>query len=139
VVDLGDEGPAVVREPFDDPGLPQRSTTIELLRHEPAHQVLQLRLSAGRRQRRAADVVVEDEGGIVDPRGVREATGDEPQPLAVAGQERELALDQCEDVVERRRGTGEDRTRADVEVGDAVLGVDEDGVERTEVIHWSLL
>ena len=91
VVDLGDQGPPAAREALDHPGLPQRPVTVELLRHQPAHQGVQLGLEPRRGQRRVADVVREVEVRVIDPDRTAEAPWDEAHLLPVAGEQRQLA------------------------------------------------
>ena len=50
---LAQEGPAAIAETLDDPRLPERLVTIELLRHHAADKVAQLLIAAGLRKRRS--------------------------------------------------------------------------------------
>ena len=86
---------------------------------------------------RVADVVHEVEVGVVDPDGAAEAPGDEAHLLAVAGEERKLAGHRRDELVVRRGRALEDGARTDVHVGDAVLHVEEEAVERAHVFHRS--
>ena len=135
VVNLGDQRPPTTGEPLDHPHLPQRAVPIELHGHQPAHQVVQLLLPAGRRQRRVADVVGEVEVRVVDPHRPPELARHEPHLLAIPRQQRQLAGDQLDDLLVRRRRPLEDRARRDVHVGHAVLDVEEQPVERAQPIH----
>ena len=82
---------------------------VELLGHDPADEVAQLLLAARRRQRGAAQVVVEVEVGVVDPDRPAERERHEAHDLAVARDQRELARDHRRARPARRRGTLEDR------------------------------
>ena len=86
-------------------------------------------------QRGVADVVVEVEVRVVDPHRAAEPPRHEAHLLAVAGNARELAGDQRQDLVVRGARSFEDGARADVHVGDAVLGVEERAVECAHVVH----
>ena len=123
VVHFADERPTIGGQPVDHPHLPQRTRSIELLRHQPAHQVLQVMLITWGRERRVPHVVGQVEVGIVDPHRMTQASRHEPDLLPIAGQQWELAFDQRGDVADRRGWAGEDGTRADVHVRDAVFGV----------------
>jgi hypothetical protein len=92
VVGLGDHGPAVLLEALDHPDLPQRLAPVEALRHDPAHETAQLALAPRRRQRRVADVVLDVEVGVVGPHGPAEVERHGADDLAVARDERQLAL-----------------------------------------------
>ena len=83
-----------------------------------------------------ADVVHEVEVGVVDPDGAAEAPGDEAHLLAVAGEQGQLAGHELDELVVRRGRALEDGAGTDVHVGDAVLHVEEDAVERAHVFHW---
>jgi hypothetical protein len=82
-----------------------------------------------------ADVVRELERAVVDPHREPDVARDEAQLLAVARDLRQLAGDQREDLVEGGPGTVEDGARADVHVGDPILGVEERAVECAQVVH----
>ena len=62
-------------KPFDHPRLPQRPVAVELLGHQPTHEVVEIRLGPGRRERGVADVVLEVEVRVVDPHRPAETPG----------------------------------------------------------------
>ena len=135
VVDLGDERPAAVAQAFDHPHLPQRTLPVERLGHESSHEVPQVIGRAGRGQGRVADVVVEPEVRIVDPDGPPEGGRDETDPLAVAGDERQLAAEQRHDLRIRGRRSLEHRARPNVHVRDAVFDMEKRRIERAHAVH----
>ena len=92
-------------------------------------------VAAGSGQRAVAHVVLEVEVGVVDPHRTAEVHGDEAHSLAVARHERQLACEELHEAVIGRGWSFEDRARADVHVGDAVLEVEERRVERVHAIH----
>ncbi len=68
----------IEREPVtfdavDEPVLPQRLATIELLRHDPAREALELADVAGWWQCGVTQVELEVEIGVVDPDGLAES------------------------------------------------------------------
>ena len=135
MVHLRDERPLASSEAFDHPRLPQRPMPVELLRHQPPHQGVEIRFRAGRWQRGMADVVLEVEMRVVDPHRPAQPARHETHLLPVAGDHRQLARDQRDDLVVTGRRTFEDRARPDVHVGDPVLHVEEHAVERAHVVH----
>src|SRR5437660_7678050 len=80
---LHQERDSIVAETLDDPKLPQRLRAIELLRHDPARERLQLSVVARVRHSRVPHVVGEIEVGIVDPdRPVHDRYPHEPLAIA---------------------------------------------------------
>ena len=85
-MDLGDRREAAVREPLDEPDLPERAVAIERLGRDPRRQGLQLPAAAGLGQPRVVHVVGDVEALVVDPD--RQALdGDEGEALAIARQQ----------------------------------------------------
>jgi hypothetical protein len=99
VVDLGDDGEAIVLQSLDDPQLPQRLAAIELLGRQPAHEVTQLIIVSGSWQRCVADVVVDGEVLVIDPHR-RPLDRHMGEPLAVAGHEMQLRCDELTDALD---------------------------------------
>ncbi len=140
VVHFRDEGPAAAFEAPHEPALPQRVVAIEAVRHHAGHQSAELRVAARRRQRRLADVEAEVEVRIVDPERCPQAKRDRPQLPPVSRHEREARPDGRADLVVRRRRTLEDGDRGDGhrQMPVLVLGVEETGVERAQLLHGRL-
>jgi hypothetical protein len=113
VVDLGQQGPASLGEAVPEGVLPQRSVAVHPGRHQPAHQLRDLRTTAGGWYRDLPQVVVDVEVRVVDPGGRGQAERHRPEPLAVTRDQRETTGDGGDDLVEGGRRTGEDRERAD--------------------------
>jgi hypothetical protein len=121
VVDLSDDGKASIIKPLDDVQLPQWFRPVELLGHQPTHEILQLLSRSGVRESDVSYVIVEVKVLIVDPhrrsleRNVREA-------LPIPWDQFETRRDQRSDRVDINAmltdgGTGsEDRCRADMHV-----------------------
>ena len=85
-----------------------------------------------------ADVVVEAEVRIVGPHRPAQPTRYEADTLAVAGDLGQLAAHQLDEVVVVGRRPFHDGARSDVHVADAVLDVEEHGVEWTHSFHRTL-
>ena len=137
VVDLRDQRPAPVLEPFDEPGLPQRPAAVELLAHQAGHQVPEGLIVARRRERGVTEVVVEVEVGVVDPHRASELERDRRDPLPVARDAVQLRRQQLAQLSRGRLRPFEDREPRDVHVGDPVLEVEELGIEHAETLHGS--
>src|SRR6266481_7425138 len=75
-----------VREPFQNPDLPQGFLTVEVLRRDARRQALELSLISRPRQRDVTDVIINVEMLIVHPHGMIRHR-DISQPLAVARNE----------------------------------------------------
>ena len=75
---------------LDHPDLPQRPGAVELLRHDPAHQLAQVVVAARGGQGGVPQVVLELKVAVVDPHRAAEVEGDEADHLAVPGHERQL-------------------------------------------------
>ena len=135
VVDLQDQGPPTVLETLHHPGLPERPVTVELLRHQPADELLELGVAAGCGEGRVPEVVLESEVGIVDPDRPAQLQRDEAHHLSVPRHRRELGRDRRRNARVFRRGSLEDRARRDVHVRGAVLDEEEEGVQRAQAFH----
>jgi hypothetical protein len=135
VVHLGDHREAVVLEPVDEPHLPERAVTIELLRHDATGQPLEAPDVAGHGQARMAHVIVEVEPGVVDPhrmreeRHPRELLAKPRVPLQRAFRHRADALDVDAAVLRAQGLRVEDADRADVHVDVGVLEGEKSGVQ----------
>ena len=116
VMGLADQREATVVEPFDDPHLPQRLGAIQLLGHDPRDEAHQLLLGARRGQRGLADVVLEVEGGVVDPQRAAGLHRRLREPLAVARHEVQPRPDVVEHLLVARRRALADDQAADVHV-----------------------
>ena len=123
MVSLREHRPVAVLESLDDPDLPQGLRSIELLGHDPAYELAQFALTAGRRQSRVPDVVVDVEMRIVHPHRSPDIERDEPDNLSVARNQSQLRIDHRDDIFEEWRRSFEDRDRRDVHVTHAVLDV----------------
>ena len=134
VMRLGHHGPAPALQPLDHPDLPEGLGPVELLGHDPPHQLAQLGLAAGGGQGGVAEVVLNVEVRVVHPHRAPQFEGDELHHLAVARDEGELGLDHGHDVIERRLRALEDGHRADVHMADAVLEVQERCVQRAQPV-----
>ena len=134
VVDLRDQGPPTVGEALDHPRLPQRTAAVELDRHEPAHQVVELVLRPGRRQGGVAEVVPEVEVRVVDPHRPAELPGTKRTFCRYRGERGSLLSK-----IRRTRHTAapvpRSRARGDVHVRHTVLDVEEHAVQRAQPIH----
>src|SRR3954447_9857620 len=137
MVDLRDHRPPAVAEPLRNPKLPQRPRAVELLGHDPPDQVAELLVASGRRQTRAAHVVVENEMRIIDPQRAPQIQRHEAHLLAIAGDERQLRVDRRPRLLVRRRRALEHSNRPDVHVGHLVLDVKERSVLRAHRVHDS--
>ena len=93
---------------------------------------------AGRRQRDVADVILEPEGGVVDPHGPSAVKRRAREALAVARHEVQARLDQLEQLAEGRRWPIEGRQGADVHVRLGSLLMKEGGIERGQAIEMLL-
>ena len=80
-------------------------------------------------------VVREVELWVVLPHRSTELEGYEANSLAIPRDQVELRRDQTHEVVERRRGTVEEREPGDVHVRHVVLEVEELGIERAQSFH----
>jgi len=132
VVDLGDGREAVSLDALDDPQLPERLSAVELLRHDPPGQPLELPHVPRHRQRRVAHVVLQVEAGVVDPHRLPEARNP-GELLAKSRHLVQLVRRELHDALEVELSTGErqrlgveERDRPDVHVRIVVL----DGQER---------
>ena len=76
--------------------------------------------------------------GIIDPHRTRQRERQEPQLLAVARDERQLALDVAEQLGVVGSRPLEDRHPGDVRLHLVALEVQERGVERGHPLHLSL-
>ena len=130
VVDLREQGPAVLLEPLDHPDLPERLRAIQVLGEDPGGGRAQLCLGAGRRNSAVAQVVVDVEVRVVDPDRLAHAEGHEADLLAIARGQIQLALHHRSELLERRRRSLEDADAADVHRGHVVLDVEEHRVLR---------
>jgi hypothetical protein len=131
---LGHHSPLAVLETVDDPDLPQRLGPVELLRHDPSDQLPQLGVPARRRQGGVPDVVVDVEVGVVDPDRAPDVERHLQHDLAVARDQGELSGHHGHELLEGRLGALEDGDGADVQLIDAVLEVEERGIERAQPI-----
>ena len=76
MVHLGQIGDPAAFQTLDEPQLPQRSGPVERVGHQPPDQILEFAPAARRRNRDAADVVVDVQGGVLDqPRPVQPVPG----------------------------------------------------------------
>jgi hypothetical protein len=121
-------------ESLHQPDLPERLRAIELLGEDAARQVLQLLLTAGRRQRRGANVVLEVEVRVVDPDRPSLVQRHRAQLLPEARHEREPGLDVLQKLGVGRRRAFEDRHRGHVHVRCGVLQMQEGRVQRGEPV-----
>jgi hypothetical protein len=135
VVRLEDQREAALLEALDEPALPQRLRAVELLRVDPRGEPVELLLGAGRRQRAVTDVVLEVEVVVVDPQRPSGLERRVREPLPIARHEVQTRADVLQHGGERRRGTLEDRDRADVHVRARVLLMEERGVHGGESIE----
>jgi hypothetical protein len=141
VMGLARQRPAPVLQPFEQHHLPQRLAALEPVRPELRGPLGELRLAAGRRQRRPSDVPGDVKGRVGHParpaeaarRGLRE-------PLAVSRHRAQPLQQQPADRLEgRRAATGqrvEDHHAPDVHVraGVGLLELEEGGVKRADVL-----
>ena len=67
MVDLHQQRPPIVGEPFDDPALPQRAVAVQPLLHDAGDQPEQLGVIARIRQRDAMEVMRDVEVGVIHP------------------------------------------------------------------------
>ncbi len=95
----------------------------------------QLLLASRRRHRRVAQVVVEAEVRIVDPRRRADRERHEANLLSISRHQLELARDHRPQVLKRRRRPLEDADAADVHWRGGVLDVQEGRVDRTHPLH----
>ena len=116
-------------------GLPQRAAPVQLLGHQAPHQQPKFLTTARGGKCRVPKVVFEVEVRVVDPHGPAELERHEVDGLPVPRHEAELCGDHLANLVIGRRRAVEDGTRGDVHVGDAVLQVEERGIEWTEPFH----
>ena len=105
VMRLRDQREAAAVEPLDDPRLPEGPCPVELLRHDPRREALQLLVVARARKARVPDVVVEVEVIVVHPDRIV-LDRDPGEPLTVTG-----------DLMQARRDTGPDALDVDPSVG----------------------
>src|SRR5690606_21247480 len=144
VVDLGDDREAVVLESLDDPHLPQRPVSVEMLRLDAPDDALELSLAARARQPGVAHVVAELEARIVDPhgmaleRGPGEALPVARDPVQARGDVRLDAFEVDAAGVVAQRGSLEHGGRADVHRRARVLVDPELAVELGEALVVSL-
>src|SRR5262245_25585622 len=83
MVCLDDHGEAIALQSFDDPQLPEGTSTVELLRHDARRQAFELLIVPGPRQACVPHVVVDVEAIVVDPHRFAQQRG-EGKPLTVA-------------------------------------------------------
>ena len=135
VVHLGDERPAAAAQVLDHPDLPQRLRAVELLRHDPPHEVAELLVAAGLGQARVPQVVAEVEVGVVDPDRRAERERQEADRLPVARDARQVRPHHPHHRVVGRRRPFQDGHRTDVHMADRVLEVQEGSVLGAEALH----
>ena len=139
VVDLRHQTHVAVLEPLDDVHLPQRLGAIELAAAHVAHVAGQLLEAARRRQRGAAQVVVEVEVLVVDPIGVAEAQRHLHQPAPEHGGQGQARPDQVaqflEGVAAGDGGGVEHRRHRHVHVQAGRLQVQEARVQAGQPLH----
>ena len=135
VVDLREQRPAPVGEALDRPQLPQWLVAVQVLGEDARRHVAQLLLAARLGDRGVAEVVVEAEVRVVNPRGRAGAERHEAHLLAVARNQVELARDHLLQVLERRWRPLEEAHAADVHRRHVVLDVKERGVDRAHPFH----
>jgi hypothetical protein len=135
VMDLRQQRPASVAQALDGPQLPQRLVAVEALREDATGHLAQLLLGPGLRDGGVAEVVVEAEVGIVDPRGRADPERNVADLLPVARHQLELARDHRAQILKRRRRPLEDADGADVHRRGGVLHVQEGRVDRTHPLH----
>ena len=111
---LRHQRPAAVGEPLDHPDLPQRLRAVERWDRPAPTRLRSSSSPPGAGRRRAPQVVAEVEVRVVDPHRAPEVVRNEPDALAVARQQRQLALQHRDDLVERRRRAVEDARGPDV-------------------------
>ncbi len=128
-----------MRETLDDPHLPQRPRPVELVTRDVTGQVGQLPEAAGARHGGQTDVVVEVEGGVVDPHRVAQAERHLDQAAAEhrgAGESLgDPLLHPGERVPARDRRRVEGHRHGHVHVEGRRLEVQEAGVEAAEPFH----
>ena len=141
VVHLGDQPDPAVGQALDDVHLPWGLLKIERAPHHLGRLGAQLHLAARGRQGDPVQVVVEVEGGIVDPAGVIEPERDRHQ----AAPEREQrghpvgqhGPDGLEGVATRSRHRVEDADVRHLHRGEGRVGVDEHRVYAGHSLHGS--
>ena len=142
---LDQEREPILGEPLDHPELPERFPAVELLRHDPRRQRLQLSVVARPRQRGVPHVVAQVEVVVVDPDGLVE-DGDPAEALPVAwnqvqpaGDLRANALDVDAAGRGPKRAGLEDDEAPEVHVGGRILEVEERSILRrdplVELLH----
>jgi len=134
VVTLADHGEAVALDALDQPHLPERLGPVELLGEDPRCEVAQLLIGAGRRQRRAAHVVVEVEERVVDPYRAALSEGDRAQLLAKARHQVQARLEVVAELLVRGSRALEVADRGDVHVSARPLHVKKGGVESAQPV-----
>ena len=135
MVDLGDPGHHAALEPFDDLHLPQRLAAVEGLADEIGGEGRELGDPTRGGQRGSGQMVVEVEGGILDPRRRAEAEGDLDEASPEGRQDPEPGLHQpaqpLEGIAAGNVGRVEDSGLGHVHVAGGRLEGEERRVETT--------
>ena len=121
-----------------EPQLPERLVAVERLGEHAARQRAQLVVVAGRRQRRAADVVAEVQVRVVDPLRASLPVRHEGELLAVARDQVQAPLGGLHQLVVIRGIAGEEHHPGDVHVGAVVLQVEERRVQSGQAVAGHL-
>ena len=142
VVHLDHQTDAVVLEPLDDPGLPQRLAAIERHRGDLGGDLCQLSSSTRRRAGDPTHVTVELEVGILDPDRVVELERHFDEPSAERRHDlqpvRHVLLEPVERVAVAHRGHVVDADERDLHVARSGLEVEERGVHARQPFHSAL-
>ena len=139
VVDLHEQTHAAVFEALEEPDLPQRAVSLELVAEQIAHQGAELAGAARGRDADAADVAVEIEVRVIHPRRPVQTKGDLDQATQERAEPPRPGLEQGAQSMHIEAAGGgrgvEHHQTPRVHVPTRRLAVYEAGVHATEPLH----